>query len=221
MDGVQEQPEPKLGRFGRYWLYGLLGLLGLSFLTHEFDRTTVLYSPHNFLGFAFLACGITGLVSAGVGIWQSAGRPLWRRVHATFALWFVGTLSTFFLFSSISSLIQNALDFPPEKVRTFDTYLRIGRAYRAYGKPGGWVIQPEPIWGNIDIKRDDFEFMAKHRRPGDPGNDPDEISSKGYFCAHVTMQQSGKSFRVMHAGSHALPRGSVVVCPEGQSTFGG
>jgi hypothetical protein len=62
--------------------------------------------------------------------------------------------------------------------------------------------------------------MRTHRRAGDNKGDPDKISSNGYFCAHVTIQQSGNALRVLHAGSHNLPKGSVVICPSKRDRLG-
>lgn len=55
--------------------------------------------------------------------------------------------------------------------------------------------------------------MLAHRSPEDHGRNPDEISSHGFFCARVTLQQSGDALRVLNAGSQKLPAGTVVVCP--------
>lgn len=55
--------------------------------------------------------------------------------------------------------------------------------------------------------------MRSNRRPGDNGRKPDEISSRGYFCADVTIEQSDKALRILHAGSQTLPEGTVILCP--------
>jgi hypothetical protein len=73
-----------------------------------------------------------------------------------------------------------------------------------------------PIWSNLEITRADYEFMLANRRPGDKGKNPDEISSKGYFCARVTLEQAGDALRVLHAGNRTLPQGTVMVCPQGR-----
>jgi hypothetical protein len=111
------------------------------------------------------------------------------------------------------STIDGALDFPPEHTRSFPALLKISRAYQTHGKGRSWNIQTTPIWTNLDITETDYDFIASHRRPGDAGRDPDEISSRGYFCAKVTLQRAGEAMRIMHAGTRKLPTGTVVVCP--------
>lgn len=44
--------------------------------------------------------------------------------------------------------------------------------------------------------------------------EPSNVPSRSYFCAKVTMQQSGEALRVLHAGKQALASGSVHVCSE-------
>jgi hypothetical protein len=64
-----------------------------------------------------------------------------------------------------------------------------------------------------EITRDDFVFMRNNRRPGDDGHNPDEISSRGYFCSKLTIEQSDKALRILHASSQKLPGGTVILCP--------
>jgi len=52
--------------------------------------------------------------------------------------------------------------------------------------------------------------MQNNRRPGDDGRNPNEISSLDYFCAKVTIEQSDKALRILHAGSGKLPQGTVI-----------
>ena len=91
--------------------------------------------------------------------------------------------------------------------------LLISRAYRTEGKGQSWSIQTMPIWSNLNITQVDYDCMLHHRRPEDIGHNTNEISSRGYFCAHVTMQQSGSALRVLNAGSRKLPSGTIVICP--------
>jgi hypothetical protein len=55
--------------------------------------------------------------------------------------------------------------------------------------------------------------MRNHRPPHDDGKRFDEISSQGYFCARVTVEQSDAALRILHAGSQKLPQGTVILCP--------
>jgi hypothetical protein len=65
----------------------------------------------------------------------------------------------------------------------------------------------------MEVTESDYQFMLSHRRPGDTLHNPDEISSKGHFCAKVTLQESDRALRVLHAGSRKLPPGTVIFCP--------
>jgi hypothetical protein len=56
--------------------------------------------------------------------------------------------------------------------------------------------------------------MRNNRRPGDDGHNPDEISSRGYFCAKLTIEQSDKALRILHVGSQTLPVGTVIFCSD-------
>ena len=80
------------------------------------------------------------------------------------------------------------------------------------GRGRSWNIQTTPIWSNLDITQADYEFMRTHRRPGDLSTDPDEIPSKGYFCAKVTLQQADEALRVLNAGTYKLPLGTIGIC---------
>jgi hypothetical protein len=125
----------------------------------------------------------------------------------------MGFLGAFSLSSQIANLVEMRIDFPPGKSRTYPALLVIWRAYRTQGKGQSWNIQTAPIWSNLDVTRSDYEFMLAHRGPKDQGRNPDEISSHGFFCARVMVQQSGSAFRVLNAGSQKLPAGTVIVCP--------
>jgi hypothetical protein len=121
--------------------------------------------------------------------------------------------------SHTASIVEGFHDFPPDQTRTSSALLLISRAYQTHGKSRSWNIQTTPIWSNLDITEDDYDFMLAHRRVGDDPRDPDEISSRGYFCARVTIQQSANALRIMHAGSHKLPKGSVIICPSSSVGF--
>ncbi len=129
-----------------------------------------------------------------------------------FGLAILGFLSVFLLSSRVAELVENYIDFPAGSTETYPSFLLINRAYRTQGKGQSWNIQTTPISSNLDITESDYTFMLHHRRPGDDGHNPNEISSKSYFCAKVTMQQSGSALRVLNAGSRKLPGGTVVVC---------
>jgi len=121
-------------------------------------------------------------------------------------------LGVFLLMGETAALTEASQDFPSGITRTFNGLIVIKRAYQTHGKGRSWNIQTMPIWSNIDITESDYNYMLDHRAPNDHGGDPDEITSDGYFCARVTLQQAGQALRVMHAGNYKLPQGSIGVC---------
>jgi hypothetical protein len=214
MDAAPE-PKPSLvSGFGHLWFSGLFGII-IALHFAKLDDTTVLFPDRSAnLPYMFLAAGAFGLVSAAVGFWQSAEPSLFRRVFIPFVFWLMGTAAAFGVIYTAANLMLNARDFPPEKTRSFKLIFRISRAYRTYGTNAGWDIQIMPVRRHMYITRGDYEFMLRRRAPADHATDPDEISSGGYFCAHVTAQESGDALRIMHAGDATLPRGSVIICPK-------
>lgn len=214
MDDTQKVPSPSLGRLGAIWLISLFGVLLASYGIGWFDRSTELTPSHgDVMSMCFLGGALVGVVSAGVAVWQSAKLPIFRRVVAAFLFALIGFMGVFLFLSETANIIEGIIDFPPGKTQSSREHLLISRAYQTHEKGRSWNIQTMPIWSNLDITQDDYKFMLAHRRPGDDGRDPDEISSDGYFCARVTIQVSGDAIRVMHAGRHTLPKGTVVLCP--------
>jgi hypothetical protein len=186
-------------------VYGVLGLL---------DRTTELTPSHDeVLQLCFLIAGLAGLACGGLSIRESRGMAVWRRIPISCCLVAVGFLAVFLVSSRIANLVEERTDFPPAKTRTYPGLLIIWRAYQTHGKGQSWNIQTTPIWSNLDVTQADYQFMLTHRSPEDHGRNPDEISSHGFFCARVTLQQSGDALRILNAGSQKLPAGTVVVCP--------
>lgn len=179
-----------------------------------FDKTTELTPRHDdVLQYCFIIAIVGGLLCSGLSFLQSRGMATWRRIWIACSLLLVGFSAVFLVIGRSSEIIEGRIDFPPGKTRTYPGLLVIWRAYRTHGKGRSWSIQTTPIWSNLDVTKTDYEFMLAHRGPGDHGSNPDEISSHGFFCAQVTIQQSGNALRVMHAGSQKLPAGTVIVCP--------
>lgn len=140
------------------------------------------------------------------------------RVFLAFFSLSFGIISVAMLSVRTARIVEGRIDFPTATTVTYPGLLVIWRAYQTRSKGGtGWSIQTTPIWSNLAVTKMDYDSMLAHRGPGDHGRNPDEISSHGFFCARVTLQQSGNALRVMHAGSHALPTGTVVVCPAAHS----
>lgn len=196
------------------WFIGS-GILMLLYVTLGwFDNTTELVPAHPNVDTAtFYIAGIAGIIFAGAAIYFSKTWALWRRVGSALAFLLLGTLLGFMVSYRTANIVEGLIDFPPAKTRSFPAILLISRAYQTHGKGESWNIQTTPIWSNLDITKDDYNFMLAHRRPGDQSQNPDEISSKGFFCAQVTVEQSGNALRVMNAGSHKLPKGTVIECP--------
>src|SRR5262249_50756018 len=116
----------KLGRLGLIWLYCLIGVIVCDFGLALFDNTTELTPSHeNLLLVCFIAAGAAGVLSAGVGIWQSATMPVWRRVGGTVGFALLGALGTFLLLTRVTDIATGVVDFPPDKTKTFQTMLLI------------------------------------------------------------------------------------------------
>lgn len=187
-------------------------------LVHEalgwLDTTTEITPSHDsVLNSCFLAGGIGAVALVILSGFASKGLALWRRIPIACCLGLVGFLAVFLLSSRVANLVEGRIDFPPASTKTYQGYLVIWRAYQTHGKGQSWNIQTTPIWSNLDITQADYNFMLGHRSPDDHGTNPDEITSHGYFCALVTLQQSANALRVLHAGSEALPEGSIKLCP--------
>lgn len=213
MDQASESENWRMTKSLWGWLIGLVVLVVLSLVLGWFDNTTELRPTHdNVLLACFATAGLSGLACAAVAIRKSKNLLVWRRTGLAFSFAMLGFISVFLLTDRAASIIEGLKDFPPDKTSTSSALLLISRAYQTHGKGRSWNIQTTPIWSNLEITEDDYEFMLAHRRVGDNSRDPDEISSKGYFCVHVTIQSSGDALRVLHAGSHKLPKGSVVIC---------
>jgi hypothetical protein len=206
----------RIGKLAVIWFGGLSGLFVVSIILGLFDNTTELPSTSTqdgLMSLSWLVAGLAALVSIGMTIWQVTGVSVTRGTLGALCGGAFGFLAVFMTFMSLAGIVSGWIDFPPGKTRTYPALLLISRAYQTHGKGHSWNIQTQPVWSNLDITEDDYSFMLAHRRPGDGGKDPDEISSRGYFCARVTIQQAGEARRVMHAGRQKLPEGSVIICP--------
>jgi hypothetical protein len=196
------------------WIAALFGLVLLSRLLSWLDDATELFPTHDSAGIAiFCVAGVSGLVTAGAAIYLSRGFAVWRRIGITFSFVLLGLLASFMMSFATANIIEGRKDFPPTKTKTYSTLILISRAYQTHGKGRSWSIQTMPLWSNLDITEDDYNFMLAHRPDAETSRNLDEISSRGYFCAQVTMQSAGGALRILHAGSNTLPRGTVIICP--------
>lgn len=206
--------EPKIEK-GLFYCYIAFGaLLLLYFVLGPLDNSTELSRSHDDVLLACLGvAGLTLLVCAVVAIHKSKNNTVWQRVRLVFSLGLFGLISVALVTMRAASIIEGRIDFPPGKTTSQIALISISRAYRTHGKGQSWKIQTTPVWSDLDITEADYDFMMTHRRAGDDSHNADEISSNGYFCARVTIQQSGNALRVMNAGSRTLPAGTVVICP--------
>ena len=210
----EDQPEARTALWG--WFIGFGVLFVLYLVLGRYDNFTELRPDHdNVLTFCFAVAGLSALLCGGAAILCSKKMPVSNRIGLAIAFVLLGFLCVFLVSNRVAEISEGLLDFPPSKTTSRQALLMISRAYHTEGKNPSWVIQPKTIWSNLDITEDDYHFMQTHRRVGDDGHDPDEISSVGYFCARVTLQQSGDAQRVIHAGAHKLPEGTVIICPPG------
>ena len=185
----------------------------LGWILEWFDHTTELTPDHSApLNISFVVAGVLAVVSAAMLFSQSEGRIFGRLVTSLIVAPILAILAVVLSVNEIAILIESHNDFPSAKTRTFQGLLYISRAYQTHGKSRSWNIQTAPIWSNLDITEADYKYMLSHRRPGDKGTDPNEISSAGYFCAKVLFQRSGEALRVLNAGTYKLPMGTVRTC---------
>ena len=203
-----------LSKFAWLWAAAIAIAFVLMWLLSGSDNATELTPDHtDVLNYCFYAAGLITFLSALVGFFQSKG-AMNARIRLAFVFALEGGLATILISDRVASIIENRIDFPPSTTRTFRALLPIGRAYRMDPRTGSsWIIQPV-IWTNIDITHPDYRFMLFHRGWNGEGPEPSSLSSDGYFCADVVMQQSGEALRVLHAGSSKLPTGTIGICSE-------
>lgn len=193
---------------------GCLALIPLSVALGWFDSTTELIPTHERVDqFCLALAGLCGVVACTAAIYLSRRLAIKQRIGLPLAILVEVAIGVFLVAHHIASIVEGWMDFPASKTQTRQALIQIARAYQTHGKGSSQHIQTMPIWSDLEISQHDFAFMQNNRRAGDSGHDPDEISSRGFFCAKVTIQQSDKAIRILHAGSHTLPEGTVILCP--------
>jgi len=215
MPDALSTPSRRIGRLGVWWLIGCGVLLPLCFVLGWFDDATELTPDHSdIIGWGFALGGLAAIISRAV-LWRAtASWPTKNRVGFTLAGSFLTFLGMSMTLLPAGEIVEGWIDFPPSKTVTYQNVLvKISRAYQTHGKGRSWNVQTSPIWSNIDVTEADYDFMLDHRSADDRATDPDEVTSRGYFCALVTMQKAGDALRIMHAGRGKLPRGSILICP--------
>jgi hypothetical protein len=216
MEEQAKPPKVKLTKFAWVWLTVLALAMISVWPLGRLDTATELTPDHSdILEYCFWIAGLVALVSMAVGFFQSKGALPSRILLSLLCFGLLGGLATVLLLSTVANIIENSRDFPPGRTRTFGALLPIERAYRMDSRTGSsWIIQPAPIWSNIDIAHADYSFMLARSGTANTRKEPSNVPSRSYFCAKVTMQQSGDALRVLHAGKQTLPSGSVGVCSE-------
>lgn len=213
-DQASPDKESKAGTRLLIWMAAIVALVFLSRVLNYFDDSTELIPTHNDIALAvFFVAGFSGLAGGAIAIYLSRKIVVWRRIGITLSFVLLGLLAGFMIAYPTANIIEGVQDFPPMKTRTYPALLSISRAYATHGKGRSWNVQTTPLWSNLEITENDYNFMLAHRPDEKDSGNPDEISSKGYFCARVTMQSAGSALRIMHAGGRTLPKGTVIICP--------
>jgi len=182
------------------------------------DDTTELWPRHTTsIAACFLLAGFVALAVATTAVLRSSKLTAWQRIRITLVVTLLSFIGVTLFSLRMADIIHGWIDFPAQKTQTFQSLLQISRADGTPGTNSSDHIQTTPIWSHMKITHDDYVFMQTNRWPGDAAKDPYEISSKGYFCAKVTMQRSGDALRVLHAGGRTLPSGTVIICPQIQA----
>jgi hypothetical protein len=200
------------------WVYGLFfgsfSLVLLSVVVGLFDTTTELVPAHEKIQqFLLVFAGLCGLMTCGAGVYFTRGLKISQRIVLPLVFLFETAIGVFLMGGHLASIAEGWIDFPAGRTHTEVVPMQISRAYETHGKGSSQYIQTMPIWSTLEITRADFVFMRDHRRSEDDVKDTDEIKSRGYFCAMVTVEWTDKAVRILHAGSDKLPAGTVVVCP--------
>ncbi len=218
MEDAVSTAKVRLKPLGWWWLGALVATEITGLIAGLFDNSTELTPDHSdTLNLCFAVTLGMVAISMFIGLWQSRGLAWARGVVSIITFGGIAAIGSFTLALHLHDIVWAKLDFPASKTKTFVSRLRINRAYQTHGKGRDWCIQTMPLWSNLRISEIDYDYMGAHRRPGDPGKNPDEISSQGYFCATVTLQTSGNAIRVLNAGNGVLPIGTVSICPQAKT----
>ena len=194
--------------------FGSLSLIPISLGLEVFDTATELVPTHEEIeATCFAIAAVVGLLACVGAIYLSKHLNNRQRVVLPLVIMLEAALGVFLVADHTASIVEGWVDFPANRTHTRQVLIQISRAYQTQGKGSTQYIQTMPVWSNLEITPEDFAFMRNNRRPGDDGHSPDEISSHGYFCADVMIEQSDHAIRILNAGSHKLPKGTVIRCP--------
>ncbi len=201
----------------RFYLlfFGSLLLIPISMAVGWFDNTTELLPRHERADVACLiVAGLCGVLAGGTGIYLTRKLKLSQRIVLPLVITLEAAVGVFLVTGHAASIVEGWADFPAGKTELRQVLIRIGLAYRTHGKSASQYIRTMPFGSDLEINGKDFTYMQSHRGPGDNGRDPDRIASGGFFCAKVMVERSDNALRILHAGSHKLPEGTVIVCPD-------
>lgn len=197
---------------------GFLSLIPLAMALGWLDTTTELIPSQEKVDLAcFAIAAVCTLLAGGLGIYFARKLAGSQRIILPLVIMLEVAICTFLIATHAASFVQGWLNFPAGRTHTRQVLLQISRAYQTHGKGTHQFIQTMPIWSDLEITPEDFTFMQNHRRLGDDGHNPDEVSSRGYFCAKVNVEQSDNALRILHSGSRELPKGTVILCPVSSS----
>jgi len=177
------------------------------------NATQLLPDTSNLIFYSLILAGACGVVAAIIAFVFSRGMTVITRIRWIFPLLLIGSAGSFLFIMHASSIVTGWINFPRSKTHSQIVLMQISRAYQTHGKGAGAHIQTQPFWTDLNIEKSDYEFMQNHRIPEDTKRDPDEIKSKGYFCARLTIEVAGQAVRIMHAGNSNLPADSILICP--------
>ena len=215
MEEQFKQPKVRLTKLAWFWFgFELLALLS-TWPLGSLDNTTELTPDHSdILEYCFWAAGIIAVASAILCFVQSKGSFAARVLTSVLCIGLLGGLATTLVLGTVANIVENRNDFPANATRTYWALLPIDRAYRMDSRTGSsWIIQPL-MWTNIDISHSDYRFMLSRSGVSDKGSEPDNVKSRGRFCAKVEMQRAGEALRVLHAGKSSLPAGTIGICSD-------
>jgi hypothetical protein len=180
-----------------------VSLIVLSIILGRFDTTTELRPRHDGIQKACLVvAGLCGLIACVTTIYLTRMLTIVQRIMLPLVFMFVTAIGIFLVTGHLSSIVEGWVDLPKGKSHTHQVFFLISRAYQTHGKGSSQYIQTTPIWSTLEIASD-YAFMRNRHGPDDDGSNPDEISSRGYFCAKVTIEQSGNALRILHSGSQS------------------
>ena len=189
-----------------------LALIPLSIGIGWFDNTTELTPTHPKVDQAcFALAGLSGLLACGAGIYLTRRLAVRQRIVLPLVLLVEATIGVFLVTNHTAAIVEGWQDFPAGRTHTRQALIQISRAYKTHGKGASQYIQTMPVWSNLEISDEDFVFMQNHQPSGTKADD--EITSRGFFCVKVTIEQSDEAVRILHAGSQKLPIATVIVCP--------